>query len=291
MKGILLAGGSGTRLFPLTRSVSKQLLPVYDKPAIYYPLSILMLAGIREILVISTPRDIPMIEGLLGDGKNLGIKLKYQIQNEPKGIAEAFVIGKEFINNEPVAMILGDNIFYGHKMGDILSASSNLKEGAHVFAYHVPDPENYGVVNFSADGKPESIEEKPKSPKSNWALTGLYFYDAKVSEYAAQLKPSARGEYEISDINQKYLSTGKLQIHKFGRGVAWLDMGTHESLAASTQFVQAIEKRQGLKIGCIEEVAFVKNYITREQLLALAESYPPSAYREYLQGLFKYGHI
>lgn len=287
MKGILLAGGSGTRLFPTTNSVSKQLLPVYDKPTIYYPLSTLMLAGIREIQIISTPRDTPLIEDLLGNGSHLGMKLSYKVQPKPEGIAQAFLLSEDFLSGSPACLILGDNLFYGHDMSDQLTSCASLKKGATVFAYHVHDPERYGVVEFDNDtSKALSIEEKPKAPKSNWAVTGLYFYDGSVVERTKKLKPSLRGELEITDLNKSYLTDGLLKVEKLGRGVAWLDTGTHESLISSSQFVQTIEARQGLKIACIEEVALFKNFINHQQLEKLVESYPEhSSYTKYLKKL------
>lgn len=283
MKGILLAGGSGTRLYPLTRTVSKQLLPVYDKPAIYYPLSTLMLAGIKDILIISTPRDLPMIEQLLGDGHDLGIRLQYRAQPKPEGIAQAFLIGADFIGDDAVSLILGDNIFYGHEMIALLEQAAKLTHGALVFAYHVHDPERYGVVEFDKTGRALRLEEKPKQPRSNWAVTGLYFYDNRVVELARDLKPSARGELEITDLNRKYLETGELNVSRFGRGVAWLDVGTYDSLLSSSQFVQTLEQRQGLKIACLEEVAFIKKFIDAKQLAKLADGYGNSTYGAYLR--------
>jgi glucose-1-phosphate thymidylyltransferase len=285
MKGIVLAGGSGSRLFPLTNCVSKQLLPVYDKPTIYYPISTLMLAGIKDLLIISTPRDIPLIRSLLGDGSQFGVRFSYQIQDKPEGIAQAFLIGEEFINNEPCALILGDNIFYGHDVTKQVMEAVQLKAGATVFAYHVNDPERYGVVEFDKQGRALSIEEKPKHPKSNWAVTGLYFYDSKVVEYARSLKPSARGELEITDLNKLYLQQKQLNVQFFGRGIAWLDTGTDEALLESSQFVQTIEKRQGLKVACLEEIALFKGFITLEQLQETSKHYPNSRYGNYVKQL------
>ena len=283
MKGILLAGGAGTRLYPLTQCLSKQLLPVYDKPTIYYPLSVLMLAGIKEILVISTPRDLPMIEKLLGTGEELGLKLSYKVQPEPKGIAQAFTLGAEFVGNSPVCLILGDNIFYGHEVTDLLAESAKLTKGSHVFAYKVKDPERYGVVEFDKQFKAISIEEKPKQPKSNWAVTGLYFYDADVVKIAQALKPSARGELEITDVNKAYLARGDLHIQPMGRGVAWLDTGTYDSLLSSSLFVQTLEERQGLKVACIEEIAFSKGFIDAAGLQKLCDKAGKSDYGNYLR--------
>jgi glucose-1-phosphate thymidylyltransferase len=281
MKGIILAGGSGTRLHPLTLAVSKQLMPVYDKPMIYYPLSTLMAAGIREVLIISTPHDLPSFRKLLGDGKALGCLFSYAEQAVPNGLAQAFVIGREFIGSDSVALILGDNIFYGVGLGRKLGANTEL-EGGLVFAYHVSDPERYGVVEFDADNKAISIEEKPAKPRSNYAVPGLYFYDNSVVEVAATLKPSARGEYEITDVNKEYLRRGKLKVEILDRGTAWLDTGTFASLTQAGQFVQVIEERQGLRIGCIEEVAFKKGYIDAAQLKAVATPLVKSGYGEYL---------
>jgi glucose-1-phosphate thymidylyltransferase len=281
MKGIILAGGSGTRLHPLTLAVSKQLMPVYDKPMIYYPLSVLMMAGISEILIISTPHDLPHFEKLLGDGKSLGCKFSYAVQEVPNGLAQAFVIGEKFIGKDPVALILGDNIFYGTGLGRLLQEYQQ-PDGGVVFAYHVSDPERYGVVEFNDSGKVLSIEEKPKQPKSNYAVPGLYFYDNSVIEIAKNLKPSPRGEYEITDINKEYLRQGKLKVGILDRGTAWLDTGTFVSLMQAGQFVQVIEERQGLRIGCIEEVAFRMGFINKEQLKKIAEPLMKSGYGAYL---------
>jgi glucose-1-phosphate thymidylyltransferase len=287
MKGILLAGGAGTRLYPLTRCISKQLLPVYDKPTIYYPLSALMLAGIREILIISTPRDLPRIQDLFGDGSQFGLKLAYKEQAQPNGIAQAFVLGAEFVGNSPVCLILGDNIFYGADLTVMLEDSAKIKNGSRVFAYQVKDPERYGVVEFDNKFKALTIEEKPKQPRSNWAVTGLYFYDNQVVEIAKNLKPSARGEYEITDVNRAYLDKGQLQVQCMGRGIAWLDTGTYDSLLSSSIFVQTLEDRQGLKVACIEEIAFAKKFIDAAQLRKLADQAGKSEYGQYLLRVLK----
>ncbi len=285
MKGIILAGGAGTRLYPLTKSISKQIIPVYDKPMIYYPLSVLMLAGIREILIISTPEDIHLYEDLLGDGQQLGLNLTYEIQPSPDGLAQAFIIGDKFIGNDTVCMILGDNIFYGHGFGKVLHDTAELQDGAVVFGYYVTDPERYGVVDFDAEGKALTIEEKPKQPRSNYAVTGLYFYGNDVIEKAKSLKPSARGELEITDLNRLYLQEERLKVRIMGRGMAWLDTGTHESLLQASNYIYTIEERQGLKVSCIEEIAFKRGYIDKEQLVRLAEPLSKNQYGQYLMNI------
>ncbi len=286
MKGIILAGGSGTRLHPLTLAVSKQLMPIYDKPMIYYPLSVLMLAGIKEILIISTPNDLPLFERLLGDGQNLGCRFEYAVQEIPNGLAQAFVLGEKFIGDDDVALILGDNIFYGTDLEKRLKSASN-PDGGVVFAYHVKDPERYGVVEFDELNNVISIEEKPEIPKSNYAVPGIYFYDNSVVQKAKNLKPSPRGEYEITDINKLYLQEGKLRVAQLGRGTAWLDTGTFSSLIQAQQFVQVIEERQGLKIGCIEEVAYRKGFMSSDQLKEVAQPLLKSGYGEYLLEILK----
>lgn len=286
MKGIILAGGSGTRLYPITRGISKQLMPVYDKPMIFYPLSILMLAGIQEILIITTPEDSPQFQRLLGDGKDLGCRFEYAVQAVPNGLAQAFVIGADFIGNDKVALILGDNIFYGAGFGKLVESFNDV-EGAAVFAYEVHDPERYGVVEFDENNIAVSIEEKPKVPKSNFAVPGLYFYDNTVVEIAKNIQPSPRGEYEITDVNRMYLEQGKLSVGVMSRGTAWLDTGTFDSFADACEFVRVIEKRQSQKIGCIEEIAYRKGFINRDQLLLIADKYAKSGYGEYLRRLKK----
>ena len=285
MKGIILAGGSGTRLYPITKSISKQIIPIYDKPMIYYPLSVLMLAGIREILIISTPKDIHLYEDLLEDGSQLGLKLEYAIQPSPDGLAQAFIIGENFIGNDSVCMVLGDNIFYGYNFRSILEDAAKLVDGAIVFGYYVNDPDRYGVAEFDEKGKVLSIEEKPEQPKSNYAVTGLYFYGNDVIQKSLNLKPSKRGELEITDLNRLYLEEGRLNMKLLGRGFAWLDTGTHESLMQASNFIHTIEERQGLKVSCIEEIAFLQGFINKEQLLKLAEPLRKNHYGQYLINL------
>jgi glucose-1-phosphate thymidylyltransferase len=285
MKGIILAGGSGTRLYPITKSISKQIIPVYDKPMIYYPLSVLMLAGIRDILIISTPKDIHLYEDLLGDGSQLGINISYAIQPSPDGLAQAFIIGDKFIGNDSVCLVLGDNIFYGHGLGHILTDASQITDGSIVFGYYVNDPQRYGVVDFDDNGKALSLEEKPKEPKSNYAVTGLYFYSNDVVQKAKSLMPSKRGELEITDLNNLYLHENRLKVKLLGRGMAWLDTGTHESLLQASNYIYTIEQRQGLKVSCIEEIAYKKGFIDKTQLLKLAEGLKNNNYGEYLVNL------
>ncbi len=285
MKGIILAGGSGTRLYPLTKAVSKQMMPVYDKPMIYYPLSTLMLAGIREILIISTPRDLPGFKELFGDGSQLGLDMQYAVQEEPRGLADAFIIGEKFIGSDNVAMVLGDNIFYGQSFSKTLKAAAERKKGATIFGYYVKDPSEYGVVEFDENGKAVSIEEKPKNPKSNYAVPGLYFYDNNVVEIAKNVKPSERGEIEITSVNNEYLRRGDLYVETLGRGFAWLDTGSHDMLLDAADFVAAFQKRQGLYISCIEEIAYKRGYIDRKQLLKLSKPLAKTAYGQYLKNI------
>ena len=287
MKGIILAGGSGTRLYPITKAISKQINPVYDKSMIYYPLSILMLAGIREILVISTPRDLPLFKELLGSGENFGVKFEYEIQEKPNGLAEAFIIGEKFIGNDSCALVLGDNIFYGHGLTGMLKEAEVRKEGATIFGYYVTNPENFGVVEFDEDGKVISLEEKPQNPKSNYAVPGLYFYDNTVVEKAKRVKPSKRGELEITSINEMYLQEDKLHVVNFGRGMAWLDTGTHDALLEAANFVKTIQSRQGVMVACLEEIAYRNGWISREKVLELAKPLMKSKYGEYLVNLVK----
>lgn len=288
MKGIILAGGSGTRLYPLTRVVSKQLLPIYDKPMIYYPLSVLMLAGIRNILIISTPEDTPKFETLLGDGSQWGLSFSYAVQPKPEGIAQAFLIGERFLAGSRVCLILGDNIFYGHGLPEQMAAAAGKPEGGTVFGYWVKNPQRYGVVAFDTEGHPVDIVEKPEKPTSHWAVTGLYFYDGQAAAMAAELKPSARGELEITDLNKAYLAKGQLSVAKLGRGTAWLDTGTHESMMRASSFIEVIEQRQGLKVACIEEIAYSKGYIDAGQVLALARPLRNNGYGQYLMDLIAY---
>ena len=288
-RGIILAGGSGTRLYPLTQSISKQLLPIYDKPMIYYPLSVLMLSGIRDVLVINTPHEQALFQHLLGDGSQWGINIQYAVQPSPDGLAQAFIIGRDFVADEPSCLILGDNLFYGHGLTELLQRADNRSIGASVFGYWVRDPERYGVAEFDAEARVIGLEEKPPQPKSNWAVTGLYFYDGRAADFAADLKPSPRGELEITDLNRRYLDDGTLMLERMGRGYAWLDTGTHESLVEASTYIQTIENRQGLKICCPEEIAFLAGWIDTEQLLRLAAPLAKNGYGHYLQQLAKLG--
>ena len=282
MKGIVLAGGSGTRLYPITKAISKQLVPLYDKPMIYYPISVLMLAGIKDILIISTPRDLPMYKELLGDGSSLGVNFSYEVQDHPNGLAEAFIIGEDFIGDDNVALILGDNIFHGHRFTEILERSTELEEGAVIFGYYTNKPEAFGVVEFDENGKVLSIEEKPEHPKSNYVVPGLYFYDNDVIKIAKNVKPSERGEVEITSVNEEYLKRGKLNVELLGRGMAWLDTGTHDGLLEASNFIETVQKRQSLYIACLEEIAYNKGYISKEQLLETAEELKKTEYGQYL---------
>src|ERR1041385_4972072 len=287
MKGIILAGGSGTRLYPLTKAISKQILPIYDKPMIYYPLSVLMLANIRDVLIISTPTDIHLFKDLLGDGSHIGLKISYEVQPSPDGLAQAFLIGEKFIGNDSCCLVLGDNIFYGYGFSKVLSEANTITKGATVFGYYVNDPDRYGVVEFDDHGKVISIEEKPKQPKSNYAVTGLYFYDNTVVAKAKTIKPSQRGELEITDLNKIYLAENTLTVKLLGRGMAWLDTGTHQSMLQASNFVESIEERQGLKVACLEEIAFRKGYISKEQLVELAKPLLKNQYGQYLMKIMK----
>lgn len=287
MKGILLAGGSGTRLHPVTRAISKQLLPVYDKPMVYYPLSTLMLAGLRDVLLISTPDDLPQYQRLLGDGSQLGINIQYAEQPRPEGLAQAFLIGREFLGGEEACLVLGDNIFYGHGLTDSLQQAAKLEDGGTIFGYYVKDPERYGVVHYDDDGQVLGIEEKPAHPKSNYAVVGLYFYDKQICDIASEIKPSARGELEITSVNNAYLQMGKLRVEKLGRGTAWLDTGTHESLLQAGNFIETIENRQGLKVACLEEIAYQQGYISAEDVLRMAHELEKTEYGQYLKNVIE----